>query len=385
MQNEVKRLYRLALIFLVLLFALTGGAFWGIKTYAGTSQPVEEMTPPPTSIETDTVHSTNSVNGSERRLHIRSGESASDYMWIPLEKKIGADLVTIENHYMDRQLWVLIGTGDASFYDDAIIEGNCDRVTGGMVEQTESGTVLKFDVDGVFEYNTLFENNVLYVGFVQPRQLYDRIVVIDPAGYPKDQVTARGVGGNAEDKAVQTGAENGSEENASPLSRDMITLGIAEHLKTQLEQTDIRVYYTRLGNDPVSDEDRTYLANAVRADLFIRIEVGSNEDSKVYGTESIYNGSFFIPGFGSVELADSLERNVVTAISGKAGGLLEAEEEGCDVIYHATVPAAAIRVGYLTNSQEAILLGREDYRERIANGIYQSILDCLAIQNGENE
>ncbi|MDE7358578.1 MAG: N-acetylmuramoyl-L-alanine amidase [Lachnospiraceae bacterium] len=41
---------------------------------------------------------------------------------------------------------------------------------------------------------------------------------------------------------------------------------------------------------------------------------------------------------------------------------------------NATVPAAAIRVGYLTNSQEAILLQREDYIRRIAEGIYNAVL-----------
>ena len=37
------------------------------------------------------------------------------------------------------------------------------------------------------------------------------------------------------------------------------------------------------------------------------------------------------------------------------------------------MPAAAIRVGYLTNSQEAILLQREDYIKRIAEGIYNAV------------
>ena len=64
---------------------------------------------------------------------------------------------------------------------------------------------------------------------------------------------------------------------------------------------------------------------------------------------------------------------MVTAISGKANGLIEASAEDT-VISEATVPAAAIKVGYLTNGQESILLQREDYIQRIAEGIYQTIL-----------
>ncbi len=107
--------------------------------------------------------------------------------------------------------------------------------------------------------------------------------------------------------------------------------------------------------------------------MLIRIEVSGDENSKVYGTETVYNSRFFIPGFGNVELADLLEREVVTSISGKANGLVEASASD-EVISSATVPAAAIRVGYLTNSQEAILLRREDYIKRIAEGIYNAVI-----------
>ena len=75
----------------------------------------------------------------------------------------------------------------------------------------------------------------------------------------------------------------------------------------------------------------------------------------------------------SAAWSDLLEREVVTAISGKANGLIEASAEDT-VISEATVPAAAIKVGYLTNGQESILLQREDYIQRIAEGIYQTIL-----------
>lgn len=64
---------------------------------------------------------------------------------------------------------------------------------------------------------------------------------------------------------------------------------------------------------------------------------------------------------------------MVTAISGKANGLVEAAIQD-EVINEATVPAAAIKVGYLTNGQESILLQREDYINRIAEGIYNAVM-----------
>ncbi|MDR0219862.1 MAG: N-acetylmuramoyl-L-alanine amidase, partial [Lachnospiraceae bacterium] len=84
-----------------------------------------------------------------------------------------------------------------------------------------------------------------------------------------------------------------------------------------------------------------------------------------------------IPSFGSVELANLLETEVVTSIRGKAVGLKPATANDY-VISNATVPAAAIKVGYLTNAQEAILLGREDYIEKIALGIYNAIVQVYS-------
>ncbi|MDE7048898.1 MAG: N-acetylmuramoyl-L-alanine amidase, partial [Lachnospiraceae bacterium] len=136
---------------------------------------------------------------------------------------------------------------------------------------------------------------------------------------------------------------------------------------------DIKVYYTRMDDSNPGEEDRVRLANETRADMYIRIQVDANEDSSVYGATTIYNEDYFIPGFGSVELADILEREVVTSIKGKALGLTGAEEEDY-AVRSITVPAAAVKVGCLTNKQEAILLGREEYQDKIADGI------CNAVQ-----
>lgn len=278
-----------------------------------------------------------------------------NYFCIPLHADVKAENVTIENHYMDKELWVSIrqGAGSAEyddFYRTQGVYGNRSAVIDGCYENGTDTFWLKFRLTDVFEYHSIFEDNKLYIEFMTPREAYDKIVVIDPA-----------YGGDI------TGALS------NKLAGKDITLEIARALKKKLDGTDIKVYYTRMDDSALSDEERVELTNATKADMLIRIEVNENEDSKVYGTEAVYNSRFFIPGFGSVELADLLEREVVTAISGKANGLTDSTEEDV-VVNGATVPAAAIRVGYLSNGQEEILLGREDYIEKIAEGIYQAII-----------
>ena len=278
----------------------------------------------------------------------------SSYFCIPMPDGVKVEEVTVENHYMDRELWVSIEpremNGKDTFYEKNSVYGNCESVVQGHFDVEGKKICLRFGLTGVYEYHSIFEDNTLYVEFMTPKEVYDKIIVIDPAYGQQD-----------------TGVRS------NDASAKGITLEIAKALKAELDNTDIKVYYTRMDDSNPTAEKRVELASATKADMLIRIEVSGDENTKLYGTEAVYNSRFFIPGFGSVELADLLEREVVTAISGKANGLLEAVEEDA-VISKATVPAAAIKVGYLTNGQEAILLQREDYIKRIAEGICQAVM-----------
>lgn len=305
-------------------------------------------------VQTTEVEEHREVVVDKSHIQIDRNSQTTNYFSIPMPESVRVEEVTIENHYMDRELRINIEPKDTkgleTFYEDNAVYGNCEKVLDGHFDVEKKRICLRFMLTGVYEYHSIFEDSTLYVEFMTPKEAYDKIIVIDPAyGLEDVGVTVNGV--NSKD----------------------ITLEIAKALKAKLDETDIKVYYTRMDDSNPGAEDRVQLATATKADMLIRIEVGSAQSSKQYGTEAVYNSKFFIPGFGSVELADLLEREVVTSISGKANGLLAAEEQDT-VINDATVPAAAIKVGYLTNAQENILLRREDYIQRIAEGIYQAVV-----------
>lgn len=286
----------------------------------------------------------------EQALTFVLGEADTSYLRIPLPEECKAEDIVIENHYMDQELCVIVKNTDSGFYGENAISGNREMVIQGSFEETREGVRLRFMLTDIFEYRTILENNDLYVSFLSPREMYDKIVVIDPA-----------CGGS------NAGYTTEREEEKK------INLQIAQKLKEKLDKTDIKAYYTRMDDVNPEEEKRIKLANETRADMYIRIQMDWKEDERIYGTTVVYNGDYFIPGFGSVELADLLEREVVTDIKGKALGLVEAEPEEY-AVKHATIPAAAIKAGCLSNKQEAILLAREDYQEKIASGIYHAIL-----------
>ncbi|MBQ8597260.1 MAG: N-acetylmuramoyl-L-alanine amidase [Lachnospiraceae bacterium] len=278
------------------------------------------------------------------------GESDTSYLRIPIPEGCKAESVVVENHYMDQELWVLIKGSQEAFYAANAISGNREMVEEGLYEQTADGVMLKFQLTGIFEYRTILENDDLYVSFLAPREMYDKIVVIDPA-----------CGG------MNLGYLSGE------IAEKNINLEIARKLKEKLDGSGIKAYYTRMDDVNPSEESRVLLANETKADMYIRIQVDSKDDEALYGTTTLYNGDYFIPGFGSVELADYLEREVVTSIKGKALGLEEAGAEEY-TLRHVTVPAATVKAGCISNKQEALLLDREEYQEKIAEGLYQAIL-----------
>ena len=77
-----------------------------------------------------------------------------------------------------------------------------------------------------------------------------------------------------------------------------------------------------------------------------------------------------------MELADIVERQVVTAISGRGNGLYAAEASDV-LLQEAKVPATIIKIGYASNLQEAGLLQNEDYRDKIAKGLYGAVLEAF--------
>lgn len=283
-------------------------------------------------------------------VHFVNEDSETEFLAIPLPPGTDPQSVTIENHYMESELHISLKIEDSTFYKTHALWGNRTNVTAGHYEELEDGVELVLLIDGIFEYRTVLEDDTLYVSFNNPKEIYDRIVVIDP---------------------LRGGADNGVV--SGELYEKDIALTVAKKLKDKLDASDIKAYYTRMDDVNPTEEARVNLPNKVKADMYIRLSLDYFSDSSVYGITCIYNDEYFIPGFGNVELSDAVEKNVVTAVKGKALGLKSTEKTDYALI-HSQVPSVTLKMGCLSNHQEAILLGKDDYTEKLAQGIYDAIV-----------
>jgi N-acetylmuramoyl-L-alanine amidase len=290
---------------------------------------------------------------------------------IPLANVVRADQIIVENRYMDNTLWIYIEQGESpeaasDYYKEAPILGEKATSFSGTAEMQGNQLLLKFQLDDIYECQISLEQNYLSVKLLDPKEVYDRIIVIDPAW-----------GGQ------ETGAY------ANGLTEKTITLGVARKVKEKLDIGHIKAYYTRLDDSDVSTQERVRTVEEVHADFVIGIRaIEDEEDPDRYGTGCYYNSRFFIPYFGNIQLADLLEREVVTATSGRGDGLWAIEdgaESDDNFLEHLKIPAAQVSIGFLSNSEESQLLSQEAYQEKAAEGIVAAIQKAYDALNGENE
>lgn len=284
-----------------------------------------------------------------------------DCIRIPLEKGTKAESVVMENRYTDRELWIYLQDASEEFYEVNPICGDLAPMQKGSFETNRDGVVLKLSMDDVLEYRSTMENDTLVVAYYKPVELYEQIVVVDPAG---------------------GGSETGS--TAAGYSEKEVALQVAKQLQKRPEQEGIKIYFTRLEDEDVSEEERLALVEAVDADVFIRIRACEDASHpEYYGIHGFFNEEYFVPEFGNVQLADILTRNVTVSASNRAIGLTPASEDS--ILYDLEIPAAEICVGYLSNEQESALLQQEFYQQKLAEGLANAILEVYTNKNVKEE
>ncbi len=287
-----------------------------------------------------------------------SGEVPLPFVWdqtvdrqicIPLETGTKAENVVVENRYMEKELWIYIQTGRKAFYKEQRIVGDLTPVEKGICEARNEGVLLRLTMQDVLEYHSTLEEGVLRIDYAAPKELYDRIVVLDPVGGGSD-----------------------SSVTASGCREKDIALAVARQTAQLMEDQKVKVYLTRSEDAWVSQEARKMLADWVGADLYLEIGLSADtENAETYGICAEYNDEYYIPEFGNLQWADCVARQVTVAASNRAVGVIPASEE--DILWDLTIPAARISLGYVTNDSERQLLEQDGYQKKLAEGIAEAI------------
>ena len=220
-------------------------------------------------------------------------------------------------------------------------------------QEIESNIVeLTLELDTVYAHSILEDELYYYIGLKKPSEVYDKIIVLDAGHGGKD------AGALSKDDSVY-------EKN--------VILAILLDVKELLDKENIKVYYTRLGDDKVFLRPRVELANAVDCDYFISIHCNASGSTKPGGTEIFYYGTEF-KQVSTKALATIFSEEIEKATSLRNRGLVSLKKDDVFILNHSQVPAVLIETGYMTNLKDLEYMNQKVNQKAIARGIYNGIL-----------
>ena len=186
-------------------------------------------------------------------------------------------------------------------------------------------------------------------------------------------------------------------------------MDVSRTLGRLLTNSGLNVIYSRSSDKFISLSQRTAMANAQGADLFISIHVNACNDANVHGLETYFLNLARTPAAArvaasenvgsdrrlkdmqkvlteimltakvdeSASLASDIQRAALSRL--KRNGL-EVRDNGTKsapfhVLIGAKMPAVLVELGYCTNPLEAKRLTSTRYRELLAQGLAEGILN----------
>ncbi|HKL99221.1 MAG TPA: N-acetylmuramoyl-L-alanine amidase, partial [Mobilitalea sp.] len=213
---------------------------------------------------------------------------------------------------------------------------------------------LLIELDNVYAHILMEDEGYYYIGLKHPHEVYDKVLVID---------------------AGHGGKDPGALSNDDSVYEKNINIKLLLYVKELLDKEDIKVYYTRLGDDKVFLRPRVELANAVDCDFFISIHCNANDVRNTRGTEILYYSTEF-KNVNTQKLADIFSKQVENTTTLPNSGLMRQHKEDIYILNHATVPAIIVEAGYMTHSRDLEYLLQKENQKAVALGIYKGIMQA---------
>lgn len=222
--------------------------------------------------------------------------------------------------------------------------------TGKSIKQEE--ILLEFDADRIFSYNLYQDENYVYITFCNPKDVFDKIVVVD---------------------AGHGGADTGTYAKSGDWNEKDFNLDFVRKMEECWNHNNIKLYFTRLEDTKVTLVERVNFVNDLQADLFVSLHCNSSDENSGSGLEVLYKSNEY------VEESKNFAKKCLKALEGVTGltnrGLLKGKR--IYIIRNANMPTILLELGFLSDSRDLAYLSNEENRKKMAETICQMIWENL--------
>lgn len=276
---------------------------------------------------------------------------------IPLPENIEQRAITDTDEYLKNRFTISIPGNHMAFLSEQDTYNPIATLKNVQFsyKSADNTTIITFNTTKIQGYSITVAGGFLGVEIADPKEIYDKIIVLD---------------------AGHGGVDPGTLRN-KVYEKDVNFNVINKYAAEYFEDSDIKVYYTRTSDTKIALETRAAFAASVDADLFISFHVNANSSSSVKGTSVYYsasNNKANAAGLKSSVLATSVVNHLSEAWNTKNRGILT---DKFVVVHKNTVPAVLVECGFITNDSDFEKIKDATYQKKAAKALFDAVTEIF--------
>lgn len=269
---------------------------------------------------------------------------------IPVPEGTALETLKVENDYAENIVRIIIPDVSEDFFREHFFSGDMRNIDTFRYGFEGDNAVIELVSSGFYETTLDVEEDRLYASLIPAHEKYDKIVVIDAA----------------------FGGDDTGSMSYGILEKD-ITLKLSRAIEELSDSMDLdyHIYYTRSGDETVSNEARAALVRDTDADIYIGLYTDADTDTRVtHGITAYYWTD------SNKNLANELVHRVAQETGSKENPSFKSE--GSAPYTDISDREIDLCVGYITNKRDAITAGSEKFAKRAANAVISILSDHFA-------